>query len=100
MVILSLYESFHLKNKTNFSTKENNILLKGIRHNPSAVAFEIEKENPDVLYLPWSTTPFLSRVKQKIPTILDYVGAGLFEEYATKGYIPTTLLQMKLKSFH
>jgi glycosyltransferase involved in cell wall biosynthesis len=27
------------------------------------------------------------------------VGAGLLEEYATKGHIPVTLLQMKLKSF-
>jgi hypothetical protein len=99
VVILSLYESFHLKTKNEFETEENKIRIKGIRHNPSDVAFEIEKEKPDVLYLPWSSTPFLSRVKRRIPTILDYVGAGLLEEYATKGYIPITLLQMKLKSF-
>jgi glycosyltransferase involved in cell wall biosynthesis len=99
VVILSLYESFHLKTKNDFETKEDKIRIKGIRHNPSDVAFEIEKEKPDILYLPWSTTPFLSRVKKRIPTILDYVGTGLLEEYATKGYIPITLLQMKLKSF-
>ena len=99
VVILSLYESFHLQIKNEFETKEDKIRIKCIRHDPSDVALEIEKEKPEVLYLPWSSTPFLSRVKKRIPTILDYVGAGLLEEYATKGYIPITLLQMKLKSF-
>jgi hypothetical protein len=99
VVILSLYESFHLKTKNNFEITENDIRIKGIHHSPREIALEVEKEKPNVLYLPWSSTPFLGRLKQKIPTILDYVGSGLLEEYATKGYIPITLLQMKLKSF-
>lgn len=99
IVALSLYESYHLKILQECETWENNIHIQCIRHKPSRIAELIKKEKPDVLYLPWSSTPFLSRLKQKIPTILDYVGAGLLEEYATKGHIPVTLLQMKLKSF-
>ena len=99
VVILSLYESYHLNQKTEFETQEENISIKCTQHNPAKIAQKIEQEKPDLLYLPWSSTPFLSRLKHKIPTIIDYVGAGLLEEYATKGYIPLTLLQTKLKSF-
>ncbi len=99
IVILSLYESYHLKLKNEFEIQEDNISIKCVRHSPRSIALRIEQENPDLLYLPWSSTPFLSRVKRKIPTIMDYVGAGLLEDYAAKGYIPITLLQMKLKSF-
>ena len=99
ITVLSLYESFHLKNKKEYEVIENNIRVKCVSHQPSRIAKLIEHENPDVLYLPWSSSPFLSRLKSKIPTIVDYVGSGLLEEYATKGFIPTTLLQMKLKSF-
>jgi len=99
VVILSLYESYHLKLKNEFKIEEENISIKGIQHSPRRVAQQIEQESPDLLYLPWSSTPFLSRLKPKIPTIVDYVGAGLLEDYATKGYIPITLLQIKLKSF-
>jgi glycosyltransferase involved in cell wall biosynthesis len=99
VTILSLYESYHLGAVNEFELSEDNIRIKGVRHKPSRIAKLIEEENPDVLYLPWSSTPFLSRLKQKIPTIIDYIGAGLLEEYATKGRIPVTLLQVKVRSF-
>jgi glycosyltransferase involved in cell wall biosynthesis len=100
IVILSLYESYHLGQKGNFlQIEENDIKIKPMQESPRGIADQIELENPDVLYLPWSATPFLGRVKHKIPTVLDYVGAGLLEEYATRGYIPLPLLQLKIKSF-
>ena len=99
IIVLSLYESFHLRNKREYEVIENDIQVKCVDHKPSRIAKLIEQNNPDILYMPWSSIPFLSRLKRKIPTIVDYVGSGLLEEYATKGYVPTTLLQMKLKSF-
>lgn len=99
IIILSLYESFHLKIKNEYEVKENNFLIKCIRHKPKRISYLIEQEKPDILYLPWSSTPFLNRLKQRFPTIIDYVGAGLLEQYATKGYIPLQFLQTKLKSF-
>ena len=99
VTILSLYENYHLKIAQESEISEKNILIKCIKPKPNRIAQIIKNEKPDVLYLPWSSTPFLSGIKQKLPTIIDYVGAGLLEEYATKGYIPITLLEMKLKSF-
>jgi glycosyltransferase involved in cell wall biosynthesis len=99
IIVLSLYESYHLKINKEYEVSEDNIHVKCVRHKPSRIADLIQQEAPDVLYLPWSSTPFLSRLKQKIPTILDYVGVGLLEDYATKGYISLALLQTKLKSF-
>jgi glycosyltransferase involved in cell wall biosynthesis len=99
VVILSLYESFHLKLHNEFEVLEDNISVKCIGHNPGRIARQIEDERPDLLYLPWSSTPFLSRLNRKIPTIIDYVGAGLLEDYVTKGYISTALMKMKLNSF-
>jgi glycosyltransferase involved in cell wall biosynthesis len=99
IVILSLYESFHLGVRKQTEIEENNIRIKCIRDSPRHVAEQVELENPDIIYLPWSSTPFLSAVKQKIPTILDYVGAGLLEEFAKNGYVPLPLLQLKMKSF-
>ncbi len=99
IIVLSLYESYHLKVNKEYEVSEDNIHVKCVQHKPSRIADLIQQEAPDVLYLPWSSTPFLSRLKQRIPTILDYVGAGLLEDYATKGYISIALLQTKLKSF-
>ena len=99
VIVLSLYENYHLKTAQEFEVSEKNMLIKCIKPKPIRIAQLIENEKPDVLYLPWSSSPFLSRLKRKIPTILDYVGVGLLEEYATKGHIPVTLLEMKLKSF-
>lgn len=99
VTILSLYESFHQRSTKEYEIFEDNILIKCISHKPRRVANLIKEDKPDVLYLPWSATPFISRLREKIPTIIDYIGAGLLEEYATRGYIPITLLQLKLKSF-
>jgi glycosyltransferase involved in cell wall biosynthesis len=99
IVILSLYESFHLKSKREYEITEEKIRVKCIKHKPSKVVDHIKKEKPDILYIPWSSTPFLSRFNQRIPTIIDYVGVGLFEAYVKLGYIPVSLLQLKLKSF-
>jgi glycosyltransferase involved in cell wall biosynthesis len=99
IIVLSLYESFHLKLKNEYEISENNIRVKCIKHKPNKIADSIKCENPDILYTPWSSTPFLSRLTKKIPTIIDYVGTGLYETYAKQGYIPASLLQLKLKSF-
>jgi len=99
ITILSLYESFHLKLHKEYEVSEGNMQVKCINHRPSKIASQIEQEKPDILYLPWSSTPFLCRLNKEIPTIIDYVGAGLLEAYATQGHIPISLLQLKLKSF-
>lgn len=99
VTILSLFESYHLGMTNDYDILENNIRIKITHHSPRRIADFIKKLNPDLLYLPWSSTPFLARVNKKIPTIIDYVGPGLIEDYATKGYISGSLLQLKLKSF-
>lgn len=99
ITILSLYESFHQKLPKEFEISEDNILIKCASHKPKRVANLIIEEKPDILYLPWSATPFISRLRQKIPTIIDYVGVGLLESYISQGYVPIHLLQIKLKSF-
>jgi hypothetical protein len=55
IIILSLYESFHLKLKKEYELSEDNILVKCVRQKPSKIADFIEHENPDILYLPWSS---------------------------------------------
>ena len=99
ITILSLYESFHQRSTKEYEVSEDDIIIKCISHKPVRVANSIKEEKPDVLYLPWSATPFVSHVDEKIPTIIDYVGVGLLEEYVSQGYIPIHLLQLKLKSF-
>jgi len=59
----------------------------------------VVEEDPDILYLPWSSTPFISRLSKKIPTIIDYVGSGLLEYFVSFGYIPTYFLRLKTQSF-
>ena len=99
VAVLSLYESFHLGIKKECEVVENDIRVKCVPAKPKIIADLIEQGNPDVLYLPCLSTPFLSRLKRKIPTVLDYTGSGLLEEYVSRGRVPVTLLEMKLKSF-
>jgi glycosyltransferase involved in cell wall biosynthesis len=99
IVILSLYESFHKNIKKEFTVFEENYQIKGISHKPGRVAKAVYEEKPDVLYLPWSATPFIARIGQRIPTIMDYVGATLLEQFITFGIIPYDLLRLKMKSF-
>lgn len=99
VTILSLYESFHQKLSKEYDVSENRVIVKCISHNPRRVASSITKEKPDILYLPWSATPFISGLREKIPTIIDYIGPGLLESFASLGYVPIHQLQLKLKSF-
>lgn len=99
IVVLSLYESYHLGKQNETEQDEDGILIKTIRHSPARIAKAIKKELPDVVYTPWSTVPFLSRLDHKVPTMIDYVGSGLLEELATTGRVPAHLLRLTLDSF-
>jgi len=99
ITILSLYESFHLNKLDESRYLEDGIQIRTIKYTPSRVAKAIREENPDVIYVPWSALPFLSRFKEKLPTIIDYVGSGLLEELATTGRVPAHLLKLTLDSF-
>jgi len=99
IVILSLYESYHKNIEKEFTVSEDNYLIKCISHKPKKVAKAVSDERPDTLYLPWSATPFIARVTQKIPTIVDYVGATLLEQLTSFGTVPTDFLRLKMKSF-
>jgi len=99
VTILSLYESYHQTLSKEYDVSENSILVKCISHKPRRVARAITEEKPDVLYMPWSATPFISHLKARIPTVIDYVGPGLLENFASLGYIPAHLLRLKLHSF-
>lgn len=99
IVVLSLYESFHFARQNETEHNEDGILIRTIRHSPARIAKAIEKELPDVIYIPWSTLPFLSRLNDRLPIIIDYVGSGLLEELATTGRVPMHLLKLTLDSF-
>jgi glycosyltransferase involved in cell wall biosynthesis len=99
IVVLSLYESFHLSKREESECAEDGIRIRTIRHSPARIARAILEEAPSVVYTPWSTLPFLSRFKERIPIIIDYVGSGLLEELATTGRVPAHLLRLTLDSF-
>ena len=99
IVVLSLYESFHLANRNESEHNEDGVHIRTITHSPARIAKAIKKEMPDVIYIPWSTLPFLSRLNDRVPIIIDYVGSGLLEELATTGRVPTHLLKLTLDSF-
>lgn len=98
-VIISLYESYHKKLERELEVTEDNYLIKCMHHQPRRVARAVVEEAPDVIYLPWSSTPFISRLTEKIPTIVDYVGSGLLEYFVSYGYIPPSFLRLKIESF-
>ncbi len=99
ITILSLYESFHLHKLDESRYLEDGIRIRTIKYTPSRVAEAIREESPEVIYVPWSALSFLSRFKEKVPTIIDYVGSGLLEELATTGRVPAHLLKLTLDSF-
>jgi len=99
VVILSLYESYHKDTRKGCIVSEDDFLIKCISHKPRIVAQTIVEEKPDILYIPWSATPFIARLNQKIPTIVDYVGATLLEQFVSFGIIPADFLRLKMKSF-
>ncbi len=94
-----MYESFHLGSAKETEYQEEGINIHVIRHTPGAVARAIRNGKPDLLYLPWSALPFISRVKEKLPIVIDYVGSGLLEELAATGKVPAYLLKLTLDSF-
>jgi hypothetical protein len=99
VTILSLYESYHRNLKRESAIFEGNYLIRCIPHSPRNVAKAVLEERPDILYVHWSATPFIGRLDLMIPTIVDYVGAGLLERFASSGTIPDYLLRLKMRSF-
>jgi hypothetical protein len=75
------------------------LTVKTPTHRPFEVQRQIREIQPDVLYLPWSSVPFLGRANRRIPTILDYVGPGLYEDFVARGRISAPLIQLALESF-
>jgi hypothetical protein len=97
--VLSLYESFHLGQRGVRPVLQDGIRVERPSHSPRAVQRRIAEIDPDILYLPWSCTPFLGKANRDIPTILDYVGAGLLEDFLAHGATSAPLLRIKLHSF-
>ncbi len=99
VTILSLYESYHRNLKRESTVFEDNYLIRCIPYSPKNVAKVVHDEKPDILYTHWSATPFIGRLDLIIPTIVDYVGAGLLERFASSGTIPDYLISLKMRSF-
>jgi glycosyltransferase involved in cell wall biosynthesis len=97
--VLSLYESVHLRTERAGEISSGGITVEFPSHRPGAATRRIKELRPDVLYLPWSSSGFLGRVNQRVPTILDYVGPGLMETMAHAGRVPVPQLRLKLASF-
>jgi glycosyltransferase involved in cell wall biosynthesis len=100
IVFLSLYESFHLGSvhEVQIKHESHNFRVLAIGHTPDGVATAIEQEEPDILWVPWSSTIFLSRFRRRRPMIVDFIGSGLFEEFGATGKISVPLLSLKLRS--
>ena len=97
--ILSLYESFHMGRSGLGPVSQAGMVVERPGSAPSAVAARIRDWSPDVLYLPWSSIPFLGNATEDIPTILDYVGPSLLEEFVGGTRIPLSLARLQLESF-
>ena len=97
--ILSLYESLHQGLRPSKTIEAGGITVEPHNHNPISIARRVKALGPDVLFLPWSSVGFLGGSNRSIPTILDYVGPGLLENFAALGRIPVPLLKLKLDSF-
>jgi glycosyltransferase involved in cell wall biosynthesis len=98
--ILSLYESFHRgQPEPRQRTTPEGFTFEAPSHRPAAVQKRIRELAPDVLYLPWQCVAFLGRANERVPTLIDYVGPGLLEEFVGHGRIPATLVDLCLSSF-
>ncbi len=97
--VLSLYESFHMGQRGLDPVSENGIVIERSRFSPSGIATRVRAWAPDVLYLPWSSLPFIGDANRDVPTLLDYVGPGLLEEFVGRGRVPLALLRLQLRSF-
>jgi glycosyltransferase involved in cell wall biosynthesis len=97
--VLSLYESFHQRRGNLEAVSEGGVHLERPSHSPRVVSRRVREIDPDVIYYPWSASPFVGNANRDIPTILDFCGPGLLESFAGQGHIPAPLLRQKLDSF-
>lgn len=98
--ILSLYESFHRGTPEPVPrTTAEGFQFESPSHRPSVVQRRISEIDPDFLYLPWQCCLFLKSPLSDVPTIVDYVGPGLLEEFVARGRIPSQYTRLFLDSF-
>jgi hypothetical protein len=98
--VVSLYESFHQgKPAPEVRSTPDGIEFEAPSHRPATVQRRIRELAPDVLYLPWQCVAFLGRSNDRIPTMIDFVGPGLLEEFVGHGRTPTPLVDLCLSSF-
>lgn len=97
--VLSLYESFHRGERGLGAITDHGIRVERPDATPTAVRRYLREWNPDILWAPWSSALFFGSANQEIPTILDYVGPGLLEEFVRVGRVPVSLLHLQLESF-
>lgn len=98
--VLSLYESYHEGRRGSPAIAETDgILVEAQSHSPGRIQRRIRELAPDVLYLPWNCAFFLGSSNRATPTILDYVGPALLEEFASRGRVPVHLADLFADSF-
>lgn len=97
--VLSLYESFHRGQQGLDAVVDRGIRVERPRATPAAVQRYLREWDPDILWAPWSSAIFLGNANRDTPTILDYVGPGLLEEFVRAGRVPVSLLHLQLESF-
>lgn len=97
--VLSLYESFHRGQRGLSGITQDGIRIARPEATPGAVQRGLREYDPDVLWLPWSSAAFLGAANREVPTLLDFVGPGLLEEFVRDGRVPVSLLHLQLESF-
>jgi glycosyltransferase involved in cell wall biosynthesis len=98
--VVSLYESFHRgRPEPAPRTTPEGFGFEAPSHRPATVQRRLRELAPDILYLPWQCVAFIGRSNQRIPTLIDYVGPGLLEEFVGRGRTPAPLIDLCLSSF-
>jgi hypothetical protein len=97
--ILSLYESFHMGRFGLDPVNQDGMVVERPNFSPGAIASRIRDWSPDIIYLPWSSIPFVGKGNEGIPTIIDYVGPSLLEEFVGGSRVPISLARLQLESF-
>ncbi len=96
---LSLYESFHQGQNALGPITQDGIRIERPASSPGQVRQYLREWDPDVLWAPWSAAPFFGNSNRDVPTLLDYIGPGLLEEFVRDGRLPVALLHIQLESF-